>query len=194
VTSDPNRLASDHDYSTHVRDIDAPTPARFNADPHRLFEAAGSAGKVALMAVRLDTFPKTERAGVFYIGSNDPSELETIRRHMLARCKSLPISGEYLHSVAFDIAEKYGKDTFLAINYLGTGWLPAAVRDQGTFRWNLRTPVLSAKPSRRQDHAAGQFIFPAPFAEANEGISPALRAPPHPADGSMMASRKPLNI
>jgi D-lactate dehydrogenase (quinone) len=133
VTSDPNRLASDHDYSTHVRDIDAPTPARFNADPHRLFEASGSAGKLALMAVRLDTFPKTERAGVFYIGSNDPSELETIRRHMLAGCKSLPISGEYLHSVAFDIAEKYGKDTFLAINYLGTGWLPLLFAIKGRF-------------------------------------------------------------
>jgi D-lactate dehydrogenase (quinone) len=133
VTNDPNCMASDHDYSIQVRDIDAPTPARFNADPHRLFEASGSAGKVALMAVRLDTFPKTERTGVFYIGSNDPSELETIRRHMLARFKSLPISGEYLHSVAFDIAETYGKDTFLAINYLGTGWLPLMFAIKGRF-------------------------------------------------------------
>jgi D-lactate dehydrogenase len=31
---------------------------------------------------------------------------------------------EYLHRVAFDIAEKYGKDTFLAIQILGTRWLP----------------------------------------------------------------------
>jgi D-lactate dehydrogenase len=77
-----------------------------------------------LMAVRLDTFPKTERAGVFYIGSNDPSELGTIRRHMLARFSSLPISVEYLHRVAFDIAEKYGKDMFFVVNHLGTGWLP----------------------------------------------------------------------
>jgi D-lactate dehydrogenase len=37
----------------------------------------------------------------------------------------LPISGEYLHRDAFDIAEKYGKDTFLMINYLGTSRLPA---------------------------------------------------------------------
>ena len=133
IIDDPNRFASDHDYATHVRDIDAPTPARFNADPHRLFEASGSAGKVMLMGVRLDTFPKTERTSVFYIGSNEPSELETIRRHVLGRFNSLPISGEYLHRVAFDIAEKYGKDTFLAINYLGTGRLPLIFAIKGRF-------------------------------------------------------------
>ena len=43
--------------STHVRDIDADTPARFNADPRRLYEASGCAGKLAVFAVRLDTFP-----------------------------------------------------------------------------------------------------------------------------------------
>jgi D-lactate dehydrogenase len=32
------------------------TPARFNADPRGLFEASGSAGKVAVFAVHLDTF------------------------------------------------------------------------------------------------------------------------------------------
>ncbi|MDI4235964.1 D-lactate dehydrogenase [Bradyrhizobium sp. Arg237L] len=133
VANDSNRLASDHDYATHVRDIDAPTAARFNADPHRLFEASGSAGKVMLMAVRLDTFARTERTGAFYIGSNDPSELETIRRHVLASFKSLPISGEYLHRTAFDIAEKYGKDTFLAIHYLGTAWLPLLFAIKGRF-------------------------------------------------------------
>ncbi|MBO4222046.1 D-lactate dehydrogenase [Bradyrhizobium neotropicale] len=133
VANDPNRLASDHDYATHVREIEAPTAARFNADPHRLFEASGSAGKVMLMAVRLDTFAKTARTGAFYIGSNDPSELETIRRHILANFKSLPISGEYLHRTAFDIAEKYGKDTFLAIHYLGTAWLPLLFAIKGRF-------------------------------------------------------------
>ena len=133
VANDPDRLASDHDYATHVRDIEAPTPARFNADPHRLFEASGSAGKVMLMAVRLDTFAKTARTGAFYIGSNDPAELEIIRRHILAKFSSLPISGEYLHRTAFDIAEKYGKDTFLAIHYLGTGFLPTMFAIKGWF-------------------------------------------------------------
>ena len=133
VESNPSRFASDHDYANYVRDVDASTPARFNADPHRLFEASGSAGKVMLLAVRLDTFPKEERTGVFYIGSNDTQELEEIRRHMLSKFKALPISGEYLHRVAFDIAEKYGKDTFLAINYLGTDRLPLMFAMKGRF-------------------------------------------------------------
>jgi D-lactate dehydrogenase len=124
VAHDPQRLASDHGYAQHVRDVDADTPARFNADPQRLFEASGSAGKVMLLAVRLDTFPQEKTTGVFYIGSNDTNELEQIRRHMLAHAKALPISGEYMHRVAFDIAEVYGKDTFLAIQYLGTDRLP----------------------------------------------------------------------
>ena len=47
----------DHAYCNHVREIDADTPARFNADPARHYEASGSAGKLAVFAVRLDTFP-----------------------------------------------------------------------------------------------------------------------------------------
>lgn len=125
IRHDASKAASDRDYAEHVRDVDSATPARFNADPRRLFEAAGSAGKVALFAVRLDTFPREEGAGVFYIGSNDPAELAAIRRDMLREFAELPIAAEYMHRDAFDIAEKYGKDTFLAIRYLGTGRLPA---------------------------------------------------------------------
>ncbi|XUW91144.1 D-lactate dehydrogenase [Burkholderia sp. M6-3] len=116
---------SDHGYATHVREIDADTPARFNADPQRLYEASGSAGKVMVFALRLDTFPIEQNAKVFYIGTNRPDELTEIRRHALHDFKHLPISGEYFHRDAFDIAEEYGKDTFLAINYLGTSRLPA---------------------------------------------------------------------
>ena len=120
-----DRAASDQHYAADVRDIDADTPGRFNADPKRLFEAAGSAGKVMIFAVRLDTFPKEGETKVFYIGTNDPAELTRIRRHILAKFTDLPVEGEYMHRVAFDIAEQYGKDTFLAIHYLGTAWLPA---------------------------------------------------------------------
>ncbi|MFB9124686.1 D-lactate dehydrogenase [Paraburkholderia dipogonis] len=116
---------SDHGYASHVREVDADTPARFNADPQRLYEASGSAGKLMVFAVRLDTFPTEQNAKVFYIGTNQPDELTEIRRHALHDFKFLPISGEYLHRDAFDVAEKYGKDTFLAINYLGTSRLPA---------------------------------------------------------------------
>lgn len=53
----------DHAYCHHVRDVNANTPARFNADPARHHEVSGSAGKLAVFAVRLDTFvaEKTRR-------------------------------------------------------------------------------------------------------------------------------------
>ena len=73
------KAASDREYERHVRDIESATPARYNADPRRLFEAAGSAGKVAVFAVRLDTFPREEGSRVFYIGTNDPAEWAGIR-------------------------------------------------------------------------------------------------------------------
>lgn len=120
----PGGCASDHDYATYVRDIEADTPARFNADARRLHEAAGSAGHLAVFAVRLDTFPRHDRTAVFYIGSNDPDELTRIRRDILSSFQSLPVAGEYLHRDAFDIGDRYGKDTFLAIQTLGTQRLP----------------------------------------------------------------------
>ncbi|SDS43759.1 D-lactate dehydrogenase [Halopseudomonas sabulinigri] len=117
--------ASDAGYSEHVRDVDADTPARFNADPSRLFEASGSAGKLCLFAVRLDTFVK-EPSTVFYIGSNDPQDLTDLRRYLLTSLPSLPIAGEYIHRTAFDIGERYGKDTYLIIDRFGTAKVPAA--------------------------------------------------------------------
>jgi len=117
--------ASDHRYADHVRDIEADTPARYNADPLRLYEASGSAGKVMVFAVRLDTFPSEAGAKVFYIGTNRTDELTDIRRDILGGFSKLPVAGEYLHRDAFDIAEKYGKDMFLLIEHLGTQRLPA---------------------------------------------------------------------
>lgn len=116
--------ASDREYATHVRDVDASTPARFNADPRRLFEASGSAGKVMTFAVRLDTFAAEKDAKVFYIGTNDKNVLTDIRRHALEKFRYLPIAGEYMHRDAFDIAKKYGKDLFVLIDRFGTGSLP----------------------------------------------------------------------
>lgn len=111
-----------------VRDLDAGTPARFNADPERLFEASGCAGKLAVLAVRLDTFAKEERTAIFYIGTNDPGELTDLRRRILASFASLPVAGEYMHRGCFDVAERYGKDVFLAIRALGTDRLPILFR------------------------------------------------------------------
>ncbi|HEO0715930.1 TPA: D-lactate dehydrogenase [Yersinia enterocolitica] len=116
--------ASDHEYVTRVRDIDAPTPSRFNADPRRLFEASGCAGKLAVFAVRLDTFPSEKQQQVFYIGTNQTQVLTELRRAILRDFKHLPIAGEYMHRDIFDIAQVYGKDTFVMINSMGTNNMP----------------------------------------------------------------------
>lgn len=114
----------DDAYREHVRDIDADTPARFNADPARHYEASGSAGKLMVFAVRLDTFPLEKSSAVFYIGTNDTAELDDIRRHILSHFENLPVSGEYIHREAFDVAAIYGKDTFFMIQKFGTDRLP----------------------------------------------------------------------
>lgn len=78
--------ASDQRYVHDVAQVDADTPARFNADPSRLFEASGSAGKVCVFAVRLDTFEKIP-SQVFYIGSNQQDDLTAIRRFYYVICR-----------------------------------------------------------------------------------------------------------
>ena len=117
--------AHDRSYAHHVRDIDSATPARFNADPRCLFEGAGSAGKLIVFAVRLDTFAADHDTATFYIGTNQPDDLTRIRRAILGTFDVLPVAGEYMHRTAFDIADRYGKDMFIAIERLGTDRLPA---------------------------------------------------------------------
>lgn len=119
-----HRHASDSDYAERVRDVEADTPSRFNADERRLFEASGCAGKLAVFAVRLDTFVAESAQQVFYIGTNHTAVLDDLRRHMLANFKNLPVAGEYMHRDIFDIAEVYGKDTFVMIDKLGTDKMP----------------------------------------------------------------------
>ncbi len=119
-----NRKASDTDYATRVREVEADTPARFNADPRRLHEAAGCAGKLAVFAVRLDTYPAPVADQVFYIGTNDPNELTDLRRDILSGFETLPVSAEYMQRECFDITERYGKDTVMMIDWLGTNRLP----------------------------------------------------------------------
>ncbi|RVT85729.1 D-lactate dehydrogenase [Rhodobacteraceae bacterium CCMM004] len=116
--------ASDDGYVARVREVDADTPARFNADPRGLYEASGSAGKIAVFAVRLDTFPAETGAQVFYVGTDDTAALTALRRRLLTELDEVPISAEYLHRDCFDIARRYGKDTVLMIHWLGTDRLP----------------------------------------------------------------------
>lgn len=118
------KKASASDYEEIVREVDADTPSRFNADPTRLYEASGCAGKIAVFAVRLDTFEVPQKEQTFYIGTNDPAVLTRIRRDILMHFKNIPEVGEYLHREMFDIADVYGKDTILSIQRLGTDTLP----------------------------------------------------------------------
>ena len=120
----PNKLASDNEYEKRVRNIKADTPSRFNADKRRLHGASGCAGKVAVFAVRLDTYPMPKRNQVFYIGTNSSRVLTTIRRDILSQFKHLPTSGEYLHRDCYDAAKKYSKDTFIVIDKLGADYIP----------------------------------------------------------------------
>ncbi|AXT25181.1 D-lactate dehydrogenase [Ruegeria sp. AD91A] len=138
-----NKRASASDYAQIVRDVNAETPARFNADKAKLFESSGSAGKLAVFAVRLDTFPKNEVEKVFYVGTNSPDDLADLRRHILSEFKSLPVSAEYMHREAFDIAARYGKDTVVMIDKLGTDRLPMFFAIKGAVDARLRRiPLL----------------------------------------------------
>lgn len=118
-----DKCCSDHHYIDHVCKVDEPTPARYNADPNHLYEASGCAGKLAIFAVRLDTFPQEKETQVFYIGTNNPDDLSKIRYDLLSK-KIVPISGEFIHRDAYNIAATYGKDTFLFIHYFGTAHIP----------------------------------------------------------------------
>ena len=126
LPAEPGRMASDREYAQHVRDIESSEPARYNADPRRLYEASGSAGKIAVFALRLDTFAADTDTRVFYIGTNQPRDLADLRRHMLARLASLPVAAEYMHRSAYDLSRTYGKDLFVYIRKLGTARVPLA--------------------------------------------------------------------
>ncbi|SDX88299.1 D-lactate dehydrogenase [Ruegeria halocynthiae] len=139
-----NRKASDTDYVRRVRNVDADTPARFNADKSRLYEAAGCAGKLAVFAVRLDTYPKNDAERTFYVGARDTGALTELRRSILAGFKTLPVSAEYMHEEVFDISDRYGKDTMVMIDKLGTDRLPTFFALKGAIDARLEgVPGLS---------------------------------------------------
>ena len=119
-----DKLASDNEYQERVRDVEASTPARYNADGRRLHGASGCAGKIAVFAVRLDTYPIPKRQQVFYVGTNSSYVLGKIRKEILSKFKHLPTSGEYVHRDCYDAAKKYSKDTFIAIDKMGPSFIP----------------------------------------------------------------------
>ena len=134
-----NKLASDNEYSNIVRQIDSNVPARYNADKRLLHGVSGSAGKVAVFAVRLDTYSIPKKNQVFYVGSNNSDVFWEIRRDILSKFKTLPTSGDYLHRDCYDAAKKYSKDTFVVIEKLGTNFLPTL------FELKRKVDLLSKK-------------------------------------------------
>jgi D-lactate dehydrogenase len=133
IDRDTGRLASDPDYQKLIRDIDAPLPGRYNNDPRLLYEAAGSAGKLCVFAVRLDTFPSSGPSRAFYIGSNDYMELTRLRRHILGEFDNLPVACEYLNRDAYELAERYGKDLYLFLKHVGSARIATAFALKGRF-------------------------------------------------------------
>jgi D-lactate dehydrogenase len=170
--------ASDSNYNERVRDIAAASPARYNSDPDRLYEASGCAGKLAVFAVRLDTFPEEKGAKVYYIGTNDPANLTILRRRVLTEFSELPISGEYIHRDMFDIAHVYGKDTLLMIYWLGTDYLPKFFALKGLL--DSRLNKLRFAPHNFVDRAMQFFsrILPVPLVRPTQGFGGFVRCQP----------------
>jgi len=144
------KLASDDKYVDIIRDVDAKTPSRFNADSRLLYGASGSSGKIAVFAVRLDTYPLPKNNKVFYVGSNKTEVFYKIRRDILSNFKNLPTSGDYLHRDCYDAAKKYSKDTFIVIEKLGTKFLPTLFElKRGVDHFSNK---LSFLPKNLSDH------------------------------------------
>ncbi|MFJ3057046.1 D-lactate dehydrogenase [Herbaspirillum sp. NPDC087042] len=142
------RRASCADYESHVRDLAAGTPARYNNDPARLFETSGCAGKLAVFAVRVDTFAAEEHTRVFCIGVPDPATLTTLRHRLLAPDVILPVACEYMHRDIFDLSARYARDMFAFIERFGTeaigplfDWKSRIDRWLGRFKWMPSRPT-----------------------------------------------------
>ena len=133
------KLASDNEYQSRIRDINANTPARYNADKRRLYAASGCAGKIGVFAVRLDTYPKPKKTSVFYIGCNSPNIFSKMRGDILSNFNNLPESGEYVHRDCYKAAKQYSKDTFIAIEKLGPSFIPKL------FEFKRRVDLITGK-------------------------------------------------
>ena len=156
----PDARASDNEYDERVRDVDSDTPSRFNNDGRRLHEASGCAGKLAVFAVRLDTFPIPEKKQVFYVGSNDAAVFTKVRRDILSTFKNLPDSGEYLHRDCYDVSKKYGKDMFIVISKLGAKFIPKLFAFKRKF--DAFTDKLGFLPNKMSDRVMQymSYVFP----------------------------------
>ena len=140
-----DRAASDREYQNRIRNIDAKIPNRYNADPNRLYEVSGSAGKVVAFAVRVDTYPMPKEKKVFYLGTNNSNDLSKLRKEILKNFSELPEMCEYMNREIFDTAKKYGKDVFLSIKHIGTKRLPKLYAIKSNMEYYLNKIPLVPK-------------------------------------------------
>ena len=140
-----DRAASDREYQNRIRNIDAEIPNRYNADPNRLYEVSGSAGKVVAFAVRVDTYPMPKEKKVFYLGTNNSNDLSKLRKEILKNFSELPEMCEYMNREIFDTAKKYGKDVFLSIKHIGTKRLPKLYAIKSNMEYYLNKIPLVPK-------------------------------------------------
>ena len=147
-----NKLASDNKYSEIVRQVKSTIPPRYNADERLLYNVSGCAGKLAVFAVRLDTYTKSKKNQVFYVGSNNPNDFWKIRRDILKTFKTLHTLGDYVHRDCYDAAKKYSKDTFLVIEKLGTNFLPTL------FELKRKIDIITSKFKFFPDHFSDRLM------------------------------------
>ena len=140
-----DKAASDREYQNRIRNIDAGIPNRYNADPNRLYEVSGSAGKVVAFAVRVDTYPMPKGKKVFYLGTNNPNDFSKLRKDILKNFSELPEMCEYMNREIFDTAKKYGKDVFLSIKHIGTKRLPKLYAIKSNMEYYLNKIPLVTK-------------------------------------------------
>jgi len=147
-----DKLASDTEYERRVRDVEADDPARYNADPRRLHEASGCSGKLAVFAVRLDTFPAPRQENTFFLSTNSPAHLTQLRRQILSELKTLPVLAEYIHRETLQLTVDYGRDTVWFIDKLGTRRIPFL------FRTRSRVEAFLGRLFRGSDHWAERIL------------------------------------
>lgn len=137
------------DYAAILRNVDADTPTRYNGNVQYLHDSSGSAGKIAVFAVRLSTFDASDRTRTFYIGTHDETELVALRRYLLEGLSELPLQAEYIHRDAFDLTVRYAKHMYWAINRFGPEALPQLMANKA--KWDIRVKNLKVLPANFVD-------------------------------------------
>ncbi|SMQ69491.1 D-lactate dehydrogenase [Altererythrobacter xiamenensis] len=155
------------DYLVQLRQSDD-TPARYNADPRRLFEASGSAGKLIVFAVRVPTYPAPRTEQSFLVTTDKAGQLADLRQAILSDLSTVPSVCEYLDRNARELAAKYGRDVCHLLAIFGPEAMPTIQRIQRRLDVSARRLGSGRNVSARLSQAVSR-ITPHP-------LTPALRA------------------